>query len=222
MNKKLSPTQTIAVFLILLAIAGFAAYRYFAAPAFPGEDPRDKGLHNITISEISITFGDLAPAHVSATEAPRRGGGGGGGGVTPKGEAARIEAARVAKEVTPKYNKLAEGLRQAGIPVSYDDILKKSAEGKARAILLVTLEGNGTVVDGQPTYGVLSYKVEIRRDVFTSPSARAPISVGVYNQTGAVGVTSPETLQQNQDEAITRALRGIIARWKEDNPTPTK
>lgn len=221
MNKKLSSLQTIVVLIALLGVAGFLAWRYFSAPAFPGEDPRDKALYNTAVTEIALTFGELAPNRLSPDAAPRRSAGGGGGGaVTPKGEAAKKEADRYAREVTPKYNALAEGMRQAGIPVAYDDVEKKAAAGRVPVTVLLTLEGNGTVVEGQPESGVLGYKAELKRDVYTSTSATNPIKVTVATITGSVGVTSAATLQTKQDEAVKAALRGIIARWQEDNPKP--
>ena len=225
MNKKLSLPQALLALLILLVVSGFVAYRYFTAPAFPGEDPRDKPLYNTAITEIALVMGPLAPPHISATASPRRGGGGGGGGgaVTPKGEAARVEAARYAKEVAPKYLKVTQSLREAGIPVASDDVTKKAAQGKVALALTITLEGNGTVVDGQPTMGVLGYKVGLKREVFTSPSAANPVQLDVAgNMTGSVGVTSPETLLQKQDEALTSAVRALVARWREDNLAPAK
>ena len=226
MNKKLSLVQTLIVLGALLALAGFGLWKYFAAPAFPAEDPRNRLLNNTAITNIIVNLGELAPAHVAAVEPPRpsgAGGGGGGGPVTPKGEAARKEAARYAKNVAPKNAKVAETLRQAGVPVAYDDLEKKAAAGKVPLVLYITLEGNGTLVDGQPTYGVLGYKVQLKRDIYTAPDASSPVMINVAeDMTGAVGVTSPETLAAKQEEALDKALRAIITRWKEDNPDPAK
>ncbi|MBB6053565.1 hypothetical protein [Armatimonas rosea] len=226
MNKKLSLPQLLVTLGLLLGVGGFVLFRYFTAPAFTADDPRDKVLHNIAVTEIAVVLGELAPAHVSADAAPRRGGGGEGGGgsmLAPKGEAAKIEAARFAKEVAPKVQKIIDSLRGAGIPVAQDDIAQKAAVGHVPLSVTVTLEGTGTVVENQPTMGVLGYKVELKRDLFTSTTATNPVHLNVAgNMTGSVGVTSPETLAQKQDEALTRAISAIITRWKEDNPAAAK
>lgn len=227
MNKKLSLPQALAVLAVVLGIAGFFIWRYFSAPAFPAEDPHDKALYNTAVTEVSLNMGELAPAHVSPDEQPRRrgggGGGGGGGAVTPKGEAAVKEAKRIAKEVTPKYQKVVTSLRQAGIPVAADDINQKAAEGKAPLVVVISLQGNGTVVDGQPTYGVLGYKVELRRQVYTTLQSATPIRLDVSGGiSGAVGVTTPETLAAKQEEALDAAIKAIIKRWQDDNPAPAQ
>lgn len=226
MNKKLSLAQTLIVLGALLALAGFGLWKYFSAPAFPAEDPHNKLLYNTAITEIILTQGALAPTSVPAVAAPRQGGGGGGGGggaVTPKGEAARKEAARYAKEVAPKYTKIAEALRKAGIPVAYDDLEKKAAAGKVHLMIEIALAGNGTPVEGQPTYGVMGYKTQLKRDVYVSPDATAPVFIDVAGgMAGDVGVTAPETLAAKQEEALDKAIQAIITRWKEDNPEPAK
>ena len=224
MNKKLSLLQALAALLVVLGLAGVFIWRYLTAPAYPAEDPRDKPLYNTAVTEIALTLGELAPRRVSeeATSRPRGGGGtAGGAAVTPKGEAAQKEARRYATEVAPKYAKVAETLRQAGIPVASEDLAKKAAEGRVPLIVAITLEGNGTVVENQPSHGVMGYKVELKRDVYTSPQAATGFRVNVASElVGEVGVTSPETLAQKQDEALEAALRAIIARWKADNPAP--
>ena len=236
MTAKLTTRQVFGIVVALLLLAVFLAYRYFTAPTSSTEEaPEDRALHGTTVVSLNLVFEEHVPQHLNAPpiEALRRprpapkssdGGNGmfSGGGMSR--EQLKLETQREARKAKLTANAIAY-LRRSGVPITADEPFHKPSPGEASLYVTIRLVNELGVYDGEPTWGNLSYRVDLERMLFASPQAKEPIRVVVQLAypvgaplTGFVGTVAPETLSGKQEEALGRACEAIVAHWKYDNP----
>ncbi|MCX6366609.1 MAG: hypothetical protein NTX57_07850 [Armatimonadetes bacterium] len=112
-------------------------------------------------------------------------------------------------------------LESSGVLVQTND--SQTSKSPRRAPLYVTIKvaGDGTIIEGKPDWGHLSYELILERDCYASLQAATPLRVrvqpseiGLWN---SVGTASPQTREARQDEAVGLALETLAKSWKSAN-----
>ncbi|MBB6053562.1 hypothetical protein [Armatimonas rosea] len=225
MNQSLNKKQVIAVILVLLALASLTLYRYFKEPVPSSPDLTERPLQGTTVASLNIIRGALAPPRLVAknpndllaTPSPQRAGemvgGVGDRMVTPEEQKKRDHASK-------QHADALTYLKQAGVSLTADEPLHLSKPDENPIEVFIWLKGTGTAIGGRPSWGTFGYKVEAQRTVYLSRNSDDSTHVTLEVASGELGIATPETLAQKQDEALGKALEALTEAWKRDNPAP--
>lgn len=230
MNQSLNKRQVIAVVLVLLALASLTLYRYFNAPVPSSPDLTERPLQGTTVASLNIIRGALAPPRLVAknpndllaTPSPQLAGEmvGGVGGRIGSGGVVTPEEQKKRDHASKQHSDALTYLKQAGVSLTADEPLHLSKPDENPIEVFIWLKGTGTAIEGRPSWGTFGYKVEARRTVYLSRNSDDSSHVTLEVASGELGIATPETLAQKQDEALGKALEALTEAWKRDNPAP--
>lgn len=210
-NRRLTPRQLGVLGLLVAVPVGVVAVQFVTAPQKPTRLLENSPYHNTSIGEIAIELGPLAPPRFTpgrprSPESQR----------PPKPSPEQVERLEKLQAQARAY------LRSENIPQGDDP--RTATDTRTPLKIIITIRGNGTLIEGQPESGILEYHLTIERDAFASLRASAPIRVMVLQLPEALmhhplGVVTPQTLEKKQEEALGRALEDLVRAWRFDNPS---
>jgi hypothetical protein len=232
MDTKLSPKQLLVAVVLFLSAVGFMGYRYFTAPdrnAEPGAAVSP--LAGTYVSELRFQLASpLAPPHIPAQV--RKTSPADLVVATPRPDEAQAwekEQKRLLQLGVKDSKRLTEAvayLRREGVSITADQPFPTAPQGRAPLTITIIVQDAGYIVEGQPTWGALVFRVQLQRDVYLtkadSHTVRVILPTDGYELSGDVGIATPETLEPKREEAVGKALEAFATAWKKENQPKTE
>jgi hypothetical protein len=218
-NPKLAPWQVAVIAGALLVGCGTALYRYITTPARHPDwkYPKSARLyHSTVIKEIRVTHTPLVTKQrvVEASWQP------------PKTNMGGISLPTLDTPESRDVNRVEGVLKAQGVPFALpDNPDEPPSDTPTRLSIHIEIGGRAdTVVKDHPTWGMLFYKVTLRRKVELDDGVAylSEDDIELLYRGRYVGICSPEAFPARRAALLREVAQHITRRWRSENPARGK